>query len=182
MPSGSLALAHRFPPYLVLLRVGFTMPPPLPSERCALTAPFHPYRTGNQGLRPSGQMYVPKHKQPAVSSLWHWPSTGLDARIPDVIRHTTLRSSDFPPPGRKAPAATARSSCHRLVYREFFLRTCRANEVASVTGKGRHFRYHPSFPFFRAALWIAFHRALFSLMSRLSVFRFRYSSSRCILR
>jgi len=32
-----------FPPYLVLLRVGFTMPPALPPERCALTAPFHPY-------------------------------------------------------------------------------------------------------------------------------------------
>ncbi len=35
---------------------------------------------------------------PAVYSLWHWPSTGLDARVPDVIRHTALRSSDFPPP------------------------------------------------------------------------------------
>jgi hypothetical protein len=34
----------------------------------------------------------------AVSSLWHWPSTGLEARIPDVIRHTVLRSSDFPLP------------------------------------------------------------------------------------
>ncbi len=30
-------------PYLVLLPVGFTMPPPLPAARCALTAPFHPY-------------------------------------------------------------------------------------------------------------------------------------------
>jgi hypothetical protein len=29
--------------YLVLLRVGFALPPPLPVERCALTAPFHPY-------------------------------------------------------------------------------------------------------------------------------------------
>src|ERR1041385_8557038 len=31
-------------PYLVLLRVGFAMPLPLPGARCALTAPFHPYR------------------------------------------------------------------------------------------------------------------------------------------
>jgi hypothetical protein len=31
-------------PYLVLLRVGFTLPPVLPQARCALTAPFHPYR------------------------------------------------------------------------------------------------------------------------------------------
>jgi len=31
-------------PYLVLLPVGFTVPPPSPGARCALTAPFHPYR------------------------------------------------------------------------------------------------------------------------------------------
>ncbi len=29
-------------PYLVLLPVGFALPPPLPAARCALTAPFHP--------------------------------------------------------------------------------------------------------------------------------------------
>ena len=32
------------PPYLVLLRVGFTLPWMSPPKRCALTAPFHPYR------------------------------------------------------------------------------------------------------------------------------------------
>ena len=31
------------PPYLVLLRAGFCLPPTLPPARCALTAPFHPY-------------------------------------------------------------------------------------------------------------------------------------------
>jgi hypothetical protein len=111
----------RFPPYLVLLRVGFTLPPALPPERCALTAPFHPYRTGRPGNRPSGQLRVPKHEHPAVSFLWHWPSTGFEARVPDVIRHTALRSSDFPPPADfrlapEPPAATARSSCQWLVY------------------------------------------------------------------
>ena len=30
-------------PYVVLLRMGFTMPVLLPVRRCALTAPFHPY-------------------------------------------------------------------------------------------------------------------------------------------
>src|SRR5262249_46353004 len=30
-------------PYLVLLRVGFALPPELLRMRCALTAPFHPY-------------------------------------------------------------------------------------------------------------------------------------------
>ena len=54
----------------------------------------------------------------AVCFLWHWPSTGLDARVPDVIRHTALRSSDFPPPAsaEAEPAATARSSCQWIVY------------------------------------------------------------------
>ena len=36
-------------PYLVLLRVGFTLPPRLPEARCALTAPFHPYPGGCRG-------------------------------------------------------------------------------------------------------------------------------------
>src|SRR4051812_2250834 len=31
----------RAPPYLVLLRAGFCVPPLLPEARCALTAPFH---------------------------------------------------------------------------------------------------------------------------------------------
>jgi hypothetical protein len=55
----------------------------------------------------------------AVSFLWHWPSMGFEAHVPDVIRHTALRSSDFPPPADLAcanpPAATARSSCQPLV-------------------------------------------------------------------
>src|SRR5207302_8797558 len=36
-------LAAQLPPYLVLLRVGFAVPRALLRERCALTAPFHPY-------------------------------------------------------------------------------------------------------------------------------------------
>src|SRR3974390_3826242 len=41
--NASLALGSHFPPYLVLLRVGFTLPPASQPERWALTAPFHPY-------------------------------------------------------------------------------------------------------------------------------------------
>jgi len=43
-------------PYSVLLPVGFTVPPPLPETRCALTAPFHPYPEFG-----------------AVYFLWHFP-------------------------------------------------------------------------------------------------------------
>src|SRR2546429_5700154 len=73
------------PPYLVLLRVGFALPAALLPRRCALTAPFHPYSVAG-----------------AVCFLWHFPSDdpiyGSLGALPDVIRHTALRSSDFPPP------------------------------------------------------------------------------------
>ena len=45
----------------------------------------------------------------AVCFLWHWPSTGLYARVPDVIRHTALRSSDFPLPASLACARISSS-------------------------------------------------------------------------
>src|SRR3954452_13560926 len=41
--AGTCRSCDRLPPYLVLLRVGFTMPRSLLNGRCALTAPFHPY-------------------------------------------------------------------------------------------------------------------------------------------
>ena len=40
---GPRLIANNRPLYLVLLRVGFTLPLILLSVRCALTAPFHPY-------------------------------------------------------------------------------------------------------------------------------------------
>ena len=40
--------------YLVLLPVGFSLPPPLPAARCALTAPFHPCRPRNPTKRRNG--------------------------------------------------------------------------------------------------------------------------------
>jgi hypothetical protein len=81
------------PSYLVLLRVGFAMPAPLLERRCALTAPFHPYL--GVAVR-------------AVCFLWHFPSADLETSFPDVIRHTTLRSSDFPPAASRKDAASDR--------------------------------------------------------------------------
>jgi hypothetical protein len=80
-------LRRSIPAYLVLLRVGFTLPSTLQPKRCALTAPFHPY---------------PAFANRAVCFLWHLPSRSLDAPVPDVIRHTALRSSDFPLPASLA--------------------------------------------------------------------------------
>ena len=104
LPGG---LAHRagtrpaeagLPPYLVLLRVGFALPAALLRRRCALTAPFHPY---------------PDLAAQAVYFLWHFPSDRLEPALPDVIRHTALRSSDFPPSLRRA---TVRPSCQQGHY------------------------------------------------------------------
>ncbi len=88
-----------FPPYLVLLRVGFALPGASLRRRCALTAPFHPY------LSLAAR---------AVCFLWHFPSNRLEPAVPDVIRHTALRSSDFPPVFRRA---TVRSGCLQIHYR-----------------------------------------------------------------
>ena len=79
-------------PYLVLLRVGFAMRRALLPGRCALTAPFHPYRNVAAA---------------AVSSLWHFPSTGLEPGRPGVTWHIALWSSDFPLPSRLSPEKPA---------------------------------------------------------------------------
>ena len=74
-----LARGH---PYLVLLRVGFAVPVLLPEPRCALTAPFHPYRP-RLSLRE------------AVSFLWHFP-WGRPRR--PLAATLSPWSPDFPPP------------------------------------------------------------------------------------
>ena len=62
--------------YLVLLRVGFSLPRLLPAARCALTAPFHPY------LFPGGIFSV---------------ALSVGSRLPGVTWHSALWSPDFPP-------------------------------------------------------------------------------------
>ena len=86
-------------PYLVLLPVGFALPPPLPAARCALTAPFHPCRPANR--------------------VWRYVSVALSLRSPspDVIRHrisvepglSSPRGSGERPSGRLAEQDRARS-------------------------------------------------------------------------
>src|SRR5208282_1667772 len=58
--------------------------------RCITAAAVRSYRTFSP--LPSSV------KNRAVCFLWHFPSDGLEPGLPDVIRHTALRSSDFPLP------------------------------------------------------------------------------------
>src|SRR6266516_7302248 len=59
----------------------------------------------------------------AVYFLWHFPSTDFEIGFPDVIRHTALWSSDFPPFSLDARRATVRPSCLHDYYRRPFLET-----------------------------------------------------------
>jgi hypothetical protein len=61
------------PPYSLLHRVGFTVPPPSPEARCALTAPFHPCHAPSREGRS------------AVSSLWHFPASRLDRSLTGTL-------------------------------------------------------------------------------------------------
>jgi hypothetical protein len=95
---GPLARACR--PYLVLLPVGFTLPPPLPATRCALTAPFHPYRGPAEAPFRGGLLSV---------------ALSLGSPPPDVIRHRTSME-----PGLSSPpcgGAAIRPSGARRIYR-----------------------------------------------------------------
>ena len=71
----------------------------------------------------------------AVRFLWHFPSTSLDAGFPDVIRHTALRSSDFPPSSLAVTRAAVRSSCCKLIIIDYeWLRTNRSPMAGSMPG------------------------------------------------
>jgi len=52
----------------------------------------------------------------ALSVEWTRPSEPGRGTLPDVIRHTALWSSDFPPPPLDAARATVRSSCQQCHY------------------------------------------------------------------
>jgi hypothetical protein len=57
-----------------------------------------PHRFTLTAGRVHGMLLRAGQQPEAVSFLLHWPSMRLHAHLPDVIRHTALRSSDFPPP------------------------------------------------------------------------------------
>jgi len=69
----SPALAGGLPPYSLLHRVGFAVPPRSPGARCALTAPFHPCHAHPRGCRS------------AVCSLWHFPAGHPDRPLAGTL-------------------------------------------------------------------------------------------------
>ena len=96
------------PPYLVLLRAGFCLPPTLPPARCALTAPFHPYLSTHPfGVR-SRQA---RETWPALSEPWRGESKGGIFSVP-LVRQVALPGR-YPAPcpaefGLSSPSGTSR--------------------------------------------------------------------------
>ena len=84
-------------PYLALLQVGFAVPSLLPSPRCALTAPFHPYR-------PSAAFTVK-----GLGGLFS-VALSVGSRPPGVTWHLIRRSPDFPPPKLPLTAFASRAA------------------------------------------------------------------------
>jgi len=80
-PTRILYEPHNKDSYLVLLRVGFSLPRLLPAARCALTAPFHPYLIDLQANQFGGIFSV---------------ALSVGSRLPGVTWHSALWSPDFP--------------------------------------------------------------------------------------
>src|SRR3954465_7603542 len=77
-PCGVIAFANipRCRPYSVLLPVWFAMPFPLPDPRCALTAPFHPYRA--EAPKGEGGRFVLCGTFPGVTPAGRYPAPYVD--------------------------------------------------------------------------------------------------------
>ena len=87
-------------PYSVLLRMGFTVPPPLPEGRCALTAPFHPYPPTSGGRSALCGTF------PRVATAGRYPAccpSGVRTFLP---RHEIDDSERPPPPALERIAPT----------------------------------------------------------------------------
>ena len=109
--------------YLGLLAVGFALPRLSPIARCALTAPFHPYRRKRQNVEESKRRnrsfdvltFSGFDVFPAVSFLWHFPSgcpgLALPTTAPCPVRTFLphLRTSKLALPVACAPAPCRRS-------------------------------------------------------------------------
>ena len=103
-------------PYLVLLPVGFTLPPMLPSVRCALTAPFHPYP----------QKPINNRKCGRFAFCGTFPGVAPAGGYPAPCFHG---ARTFLPPSLKIQRATIRSS-GRTEYTTINYRKIEANQLA----------------------------------------------------
>ena len=106
-------------PYLVLLPVGFAVPVPLPVPRCALTAPFHPYRALRRGGLFSVALSIGFEPKDSIPSGRYPAPRFRDARtvLPDPCR--AAAAIRFPDPyGASCPDSPLKSS---IIFNVLFI-------------------------------------------------------------
>ncbi len=92
---------HACRSYLVLLPVGFSLPPPLPATRCALTAPFHPCRPPDMQGGLGGVLSVALSLgSPPPGVTRHRASMEPGLSSPRTRRRAAIRPSDRERSGR----------------------------------------------------------------------------------
>src|SRR5206468_482296 len=101
--------------YLVLLPVGFSLPPPLPAARCALAAPFHPCRPPGVPRRVGGVLSV---------------ALSLGSPPPGVTRHRTSVE-----PGLSSSRASARSGHPTVWHQEIWVVAAPLSKASRLSKK-----------------------------------------------
>jgi len=100
-PTRSQRGTRHMETYLVLLRVGFTLPLLLPVARCALTAPFHPYLCSRTNHRRSSLCCTGRRLSPPRCYLALYPvEPGLSSALHPDERKRTLEKSTQRLPGQ----------------------------------------------------------------------------------
>src|SRR5690348_18501838 len=97
-PPGIPAHGDTCRSYLVLLPVGFALPPPLPAARCALTAPFHPCRPPAPRRR-AGSAVCFCGTFPGVAPAGRYPAPclrGARTFLPPQFAQTRIAESGHP--------------------------------------------------------------------------------------
>jgi len=70
----------------------------------------------------------------AVCFLWHFPSAALERDLPDVIRHTALRSSDFPLPAPRHGERPSGPAANKLYYIRWRPAGCEVRRPETIGG------------------------------------------------
>ena len=114
-PTRSQRGSRHLETYLVLLRVGFTLPLLLPTARCALTAPFHPYLYSRTNHRRSALCGTFRRLPPPRRYLALYPlEPGLSSGLPPFKRMRISENSEQRLPSQLMREFTTQSGTIRL--------------------------------------------------------------------
>ncbi len=110
--------SHPVDPYLVLLQVGFTLPLLLPTARCALTTPFHPYLSHTAAGGIISVALAIDSRRPGVTWHLHPVEPGLSS----ITRQASSQrlSGQLPPGGIVFISATKCKRNRQQKYRQQF--------------------------------------------------------------